>query len=288
MWCTSHTRKPPSAATSPSRSFVQAYRVRTSLLVSMLNGRPLALMSHPGIATVIEAGVTDEGLSYFVMEFVDGEPIDGFCDTHQLDLEARIRLFMDVCEAMQHAHAKGVIHRDLKPGNIMVGMDQGSCIPRVIDFGIAKAVDADLLGSEVQTVEGQFIGTPHYMAPEQTGFTGQDVDVRADVYSLGAVLYELLVGRVVVDSQTIRKAREQSGLLGLQKLLCEREAPYGSAKYQQVVSQNPKQAQDIAANRGLDTRGLRRRLVGDLDWIMAKGARAGPRSAVRNTHQSGR
>ena len=230
----------------------------------------LALMSHPGIAKVIEAGVTDEGLSYFVMEFVDGEPIDGFCDTHQLDLDARIRLFMDVCEAMQHAHAKGVIHRDLKPGNIMVGMDQGSCIPRVIDFGIAKAVDADLLGSEVQTVEGQFIGTPHYMAPEQTGFTGQDVDVRADVYSLGAVLYELLVGRVVVDSQTIRKAREQSGLLGLQKLLCEREAPYGSAKYQQVVTQNPKQAQDIAAHRGLDARGLRRRLVGDLDWIMAK------------------
>ncbi|MAJ46011.1 MAG: hypothetical protein CBC35_01775 [Planctomycetes bacterium TMED75] len=230
----------------------------------------LALMSHPGIAKVIEAGVTDEGLSYFVMEFVDGEPIDGFCDTYQLDLEGRIRLFMDVCEAIQHAHAKGVIHRDLKPGNIMVGKDHDSCIPRVIDFGIAKAVDADLLGSEAQTVEGQFIGTPHYMAPEQTGFTGQDVDVRADVYSLGAVLYELLVGRVVVDSQTIRKAREQSGLLGLQKLLCEREVPYASVKYQEIMNQNPEQAQDIAGKRGLDARGLRRQLSGDLDWIMAK------------------
>ncbi|MEE2681319.1 MAG: protein kinase [Planctomycetota bacterium] len=230
----------------------------------------LALMSHPGIAKVIDAGTTESGLPFFVMEFVDGMPIDEFCDEHDLDVAARIRLFIDVCEAIQHAHAKGVIHRDLKPGNIIVGMDRDSCIPRVIDFGIAKALEADLLGTDVQTVEGQFIGTPHYMAPEQTGFTGQDVDVRADVYSLGAVLYELLVGRVVVDSDTIRRAREQSGLSGLQKLLCEREVMYGSARFREIMVDDPELACSIASHRGTDPRGLTRQLLGDLDWIMAK------------------
>ena len=230
----------------------------------------LALMSHPGISKVIDAGTTEEGLPYFVMEFVDGMPIDEFCDEHHLDVSSRIRLFMDVCEAIQHAHAKGVIHRDLKPGNILVSLDRESCVPRVIDFGIAKAIDADLLGGDVQTVEGQFIGTPHYMAPEQTGFTAQDVDVRADVFSLGAVLYELLVGRVVVDSDTIRRAREQSGLSGLQKLLCEREPVYGSVRLQQIMSTDHGLASSIASHRCTDPRGLRRQLAGDLDWIMAK------------------
>ena len=230
----------------------------------------LALMSHPGIAKVIDAGTTDGGLPYFVMEYVDGMTIDEFCDEYDLDVPARIKLFIDVCDAIQHAHAKGVIHRDLKPGNILVSRDRDSYIPRVIDFGIAKAVDADLLGADIQTVEGQFIGTPHYMAPEQTGFTAQDVDVRADVFSLGAVLYELLVGRVVVDSETIRKAREQSGLSGLQKLLCEREAIYGSLRLQKIMASDPDLASRIASTRRTDPRGLRRQLLGDLDWIMAK------------------
>ena len=171
----------------------------------------LAMMSHPGLASVIDAGSTESGDPFFVMEYVAGSPVDELCDEKLLGIRPRLELFIEICEAIQHAHGKGIIHRDLKPGNILVVPDGNQLLPRVIDFGIAKALDPDDIGTGSVTVEGQFIGTPHYMAPEQTGFTGQDVDVRADVFSLGAVLYELLVGRTPVDTDTIAKAREHEG-----------------------------------------------------------------------------
>ena len=230
----------------------------------------LAMMSHPGLASVIDAGSTESGDPYFVMEYVAGSPVDELCDEKQLEIRPRLELFIEICEAIQHAHGKGIIHRDLKPGNILVVPDGGRLLPRVIDFGIAKALDPDTIGTGSVTIEGQFIGTPHYMAPEQTGFTGQDVDVRADVFSLGAVLYELLVGRTPVDTVTIAKAREHEGLVGLKAILCERPPVLASACFARMVRENPEEAAEVARLRGLDERGLIRGLRGDLDWILLK------------------
>ena len=230
----------------------------------------LALMSHPGVAKVIDAGTTDSGAPFFVMEYVDGKPIDELCDEVDLDVEGRIRLFIEVCEAIQHAHGKGIIHRDLKPGNILVSIDGKRLLPHVIDFGIAKALDPEIIGTGAVTMEGQFIGTPHYMAPEQTGFLGQDVDARADVFSLGAVLYELLVGRAPVDSDTIAKARGEGGVAALQRVLCEQPPLRPSQALARMDRDAPLMAEDVAARRGVDVRGLRRSLQGDLDWILLR------------------
>ena len=230
----------------------------------------LARMSHPGIATVIDAGTTERGDSFFVMEYVDGRPIDVVCNDKQLSVTARINLLCEVCEAMQHAHGKGIIHRDLKPGNILVQQDGESLHARVIDFGIAKAVDADTLDSGVVTMEGQFLGTPCYMAPEQTGFMGQDVDVRADVYSLASVLYELLVGRPPVASETIRAQREEGGFSALQELLCVTPVPRASMVLARLNRTDPIDAAARAAERDTDVRGLARALQGDIDWILLR------------------
>ena len=230
----------------------------------------LAMMSHPGLATVIDAGATEDGDPYFVMEYVAGSPVDELCDRLQLDVRGRIELFIEICEAIQHAHGKGIIHRDLKPGNILVAPDGKQLLPRVIDFGIAKALDPDTIGTGSVTVEGQFIGTPHYMAPEQTGFTGQDVDVRADVFSLGSVLYELLVGRTPIDLDTIARAREEGGLGALQQVLCERPAIRASTCLNRILREEPERGESIARRRGCDGRGLVRQLKGDLDWILLK------------------
>ena len=230
----------------------------------------LAMMSHPALASVIDAGSTSSGDPYFVMEFVAGSPVDELCDEKQVGLRRRLELFIEICEAIQHAHGKGIIHRDLKPGNILVVPDGHQLLPRVIDFGIAKALDPDDIGTGSVTVEGQFIGTPHYMAPEQTGFTGQDVDVRADVFSLGAVLFELLVGRTPVDIDTIARAKEEGGLAGLKSVLCERPAVRASVCSSRMARDTPEQCVKIARDRGLDPRGLVRALRGDLDWILLK------------------
>jgi serine/threonine protein kinase/tetratricopeptide (TPR) repeat protein len=228
----------------------------------------LALMNHPGLAKVIDAGRTKAGESYFVMEYVDGKPIDEVCDDKKLTLNERIELMISICEAIQHAHGKGIIHRDLKPGNILVSLDGDQLLPRVIDFGIAKALDPDLIGTGGVTIDGQFIGTPNYMSPEQTGFTGEDVDVRADVYSLGAVLYELIVGNPPVGTDTIQKAREDGGLAGMQRVLCEREVPSATAAFQRLCREAPLMAEDVAGRRCVDVRGLQRSLRGDVDWIL--------------------
>ena len=154
----------------------------------------LALMNHPDIAKAYEAGSTDDGRPFFAMEFVKGVPLTEYCDVQRLDTRDRLALFRQVCDGVQHAHQKGVIHRDLKPSNILVAVEDGRPIPKIIDFGVAKATSQRLTERTLFTELGQWIGTPEYMSPEQAELTGLDVDTRSDVYSLGVVLYELLAG----------------------------------------------------------------------------------------------
>src|SRR5262245_9393882 len=156
-------------------------------------------MDHGNIAKVLDAGATATGLPYFVMELVKGVPITQYCDEAQLDTRARLDLFVQVCAAVQHAHQKGIIHRDLKPSNVLVTLHDGVPVPKVIDFGIAKALDRRLTDKTLFTEFRQMIGTPDYMAPEQAEMSGLDVDTRADVYSLGVLLYELLTGTKPFD-----------------------------------------------------------------------------------------
>jgi len=159
----------------------------------------LAMMNHPNIASVLDAGATERGMPYFVMEHVAGIPIDDYCDRYRLSILERLELMVKVCEAVQHAHQKGIIHRDLKPSNVLVCMQDGQPIPKVIDFGIAKATNQRLTERTIYTQQGSLIGTPDYMSPEQADLTGLDVDTRTDIYSLGAMLYKLLVGALPFD-----------------------------------------------------------------------------------------
>jgi len=164
----------------------------------------LAMMDHPNIARIFDAGATDDGRPYFVMEFFRGPPITRYCDEKSLSTEERLKLFVEVCDAVQHAHTKGVIHRDVKPGNILVTEIDGSPSPKVIDFGIVKATTGSLTDRTLQTESGQMLGTPEYMSPEQALLSdGSDVDTRSDVYSLGAVLYELLSGTQPFDERGV-------------------------------------------------------------------------------------
>jgi non-specific serine/threonine protein kinase/serine/threonine-protein kinase len=165
----------------------------------------LAVMDHLNIARVIDAGTTELGRPYFVMEFVAGLPIGDYCDEHRLGTRQRLQLFIDVCDAVQHAHQKGIIHRDLKPTNILVTEREGRAVPKVIDFGIAKALARSTAQDAWLTRWGQVIGTPEYMSPEQASAEDADVDTRSDVYSLGVVLYELLVGALPFDSLFLRR-----------------------------------------------------------------------------------
>src|SRR5262249_7177453 len=152
----------------------------------------LALMDHPNIAKVLDGGTTEDGRPFFVMEHVAGVPITQHCDEARLSIRERLELFVLVCQAVQHAHTKGIIHRDLKPSNVLVGIYDGVPIPKVIDFGVAKATDPGLVGATTLTGDGQLIGTPLYMSPEQAESGGLDIDTRSDIYSLGVLLYELL------------------------------------------------------------------------------------------------
>ena len=161
----------------------------------------LAMMDHPNIAKVLDAGATEQGRPYFVMELVRGIRITDYCDQNNLPTRERLELFIKVCQAIQHAHQKGIIHRDIKPSNILVAMHDGAPIPKVIDFGIAKATEGRLSGATVYTQLHQFIGTPAYMSPEQAEMSGLDIDTRSDIYSLGVLLYELLAGSTPFDAK---------------------------------------------------------------------------------------
>ena len=222
----------------------------------------LAIMDHPNIAKVLEAGATASGHPYFVMELVKGVPITEFCDRNHLDTEARLKLFVDVCHAMQHAHHKGIIHRDVKPSNVMVTLHDGVPVVKVIDFGVAKATNQKLTERTLFTAFGQMVGTPAYMSPEQAEMSGLDIDTRTDVYSLGVLLYELLTGTTPVESKRLR----QAGYAEMQRLIREEEPPRPSTR----LSSLGNSATVLAGNRGLDVRRLVQLLSGDLDWVVMK------------------
>jgi serine/threonine protein kinase len=222
----------------------------------------LALMDHPHIAGVLDAGATDSGRPYFVMELVRGVPITEFCDAHHLAPGGRLKLFIDVCHAVQHAHHKGVIHRDIKPANVLVTLHDGTPVPKVIDFGVAKALGQRLTERTLFTAYGQMIGTPAYMSPEQAEMSGLDIDTRSDVYALGVLLYELLTGTTPLEDRRLREV----GYAELQRLIREEEAPRPSTR----LSLLGDLATALAGNRGLDVKRLARLLVGDLDWVVMK------------------
>jgi serine/threonine-protein kinase len=161
-------------------------------------------MDHPNIAKVFDGGATESGRPYFVMELVKGIPLTQFCDDNRLDTRQRLELFSAVCKAIQHAHNKGVIHRDIKPSNVMVTLHDGEPVPKVIDFGVSKAVNQQLTEKTMFTAYGQMIGTPAYMSPEQAEMSGLDIDTRSDIYSLGVLLYELLTGSTPLEATSLR------------------------------------------------------------------------------------
>ncbi len=226
----------------------------------------LALMDHPGIAKVFDAGTTDDGRPFFVMEYVKGVPINEHCDRNRLSVADRLRLMIDVCSAVQHAHQKGVIHRDLKPSNILVAYQDGVAQPKVIDFGVAKATSQRLSEKEFFTEFGQLIGTPEYMSPEQAEMTGQDIDTRSDIYSLGVILYELLIGLLPFDSATLRSA----GYAEIQRIIREVDPPRPSTKLTTQRDQSREMLSSAAKNRATDALELTRELRGDLDWVVMK------------------
>ena len=222
----------------------------------------LALMDHPNIAQVYEAGSTPEGRPYFVMEYVPGLPITEYCDKRRLTMKERLELFMQVCDAVQHAHQKAIIHRDLKPSNILVVQQGDKAIPKIIDFGLVKAIAQRLTENTVFTELGVLVGTPEYMSPEQADQREQNVDTRTDVYSLGVILYELLVGALPFDAKTLRAA----GLEAILRTIREEPPPKPSTKARLMGARSAASAE----RRSEEPRSLARRLEGELDWITLK------------------
>jgi len=223
----------------------------------------LARMDHPNIAKVLDAGVTDSGRSFFVMELVQGVKITTFCDKHNLDAPQRLQLFIQVCQAIQHAHQKGIIHRDIKPSNVLVRLLDGVPMPKVIDFGIAKATEGTLSDFTAFTGYGQFVGTPAYMSPEQAQLSGLDVDTRSDIYSLGVLLYELLTGRTPFD----QKELVNSGFDEMRRTLREQDPQRPSLM---LTSMTNSDLTAIAAHRCAEPPKLIKSIKGDLDWIVMK------------------
>gem|GEM_PF-713374 len=221
----------------------------------------LALMDHPNIAKVLDGGTTDDGRPFFVMEYFKGVPITEYCDTARLTLQARLKLFTQVCQAVQHAHQKGIIHRDLKPSNILVCLYDGHPVPKVIDFGLAKAMYQPLTEQSIYTAHGVMVGTPLYMSPEQAEFNNLDIDTRSDVYSLGVILYELLTGTTPLDKQRFKDAALQEVL----RLIKEDEPAKPSTRISDSGS-----LPNIAVQRGLEPAQLCRAVRGDMDWIVMK------------------
>ncbi|MBA3480374.1 MAG: serine/threonine protein kinase, partial [Pirellulales bacterium] len=223
----------------------------------------LALMDHPNIARVFDADATESGRPYFVMELVHGVPITEYCDLQKLTPPERLKLFVDVCRAVYHAHQKGVIHRDLKPSNVMVTMHDDKPVPKIIDFGVSKAISCQLTDKTLFTAYGQIIGTPMYMSPEQAQLSGLDVDTRSDVYSLGVLLYELVTGATPFDEATFRQVDFDE----MRRMIREDEPLRPSAC---IYTLKGDLLTTIADLRRIDPGKLSQTLRGEVDWIVMK------------------
>ncbi|HEX9047695.1 MAG TPA: serine/threonine-protein kinase [Verrucomicrobiae bacterium] len=238
-----------------TRSFVAQFRAEC---------QALAMMDHPNIARVLDAGATEHGRPYLVMELVRGMKVTEFCDANKYGLQQRLELFVKVCQAIQHAHQKGIIHRDIKPSNVLVTLIDGQPVPKVIDFGIAKAIGGErLVDVTVFTACEHLVGTPVYMSPEQAALGGMDVDTRSDIYSLGVLLYELLTGKTPFDQMKLA----QAGFDEMRRVLREQEPSRPSIKLMDLPR---KELQQAASDRGLDADRFKLALRGDLDWIVMK------------------
>src|SRR5277367_2301372 len=223
----------------------------------------LAMMDHPNIAKVLDAGATETGRLFFVMELVRGIRITDYCDQANLTTRERLDLFIKVCQAIQHAHQKGIIHRDIKPSNILVTLHDGAPVPKVIDFGIAKATEGRLTYATVYTQLHQFIGTPAYMSPEQAEMSGMDIDTRSDIYSLGVLLYELLTGKTPFDGHELMSL----GIDAMRKTIREQDPVRPSTRFATLEGE---ELTTTARRRSTDTSKLAHQLRGDLDWIVMK------------------
>ena len=225
----------------------------------------LALLDHPNIAHVYDAGTTETGRPYFVMEYVKGLPITEYCDHHRLIINQRLRLFQQVCNAVQHAHQKGIIHRDIKPSNILVSTQDDKAVPKIIDFGVAKAISQPLTERTLVTEDSQLLGTPEYMSPEQADMAGEDIDTRSDIYSLGVLLYVLLTGVLPFDSDTFR----EGGLDQVRKVIRETDPKTPSTR----LSKLGEEAKTVAESRRTEVAALTKCLHRELEWIPLKAMR---------------
>jgi serine/threonine protein kinase len=239
----------------------------------------LAVMNHPGIAKVLDGGVTPAGRPYFAMEFVKGRPITEFCDRQKLGIEDRLKLFEQACEAIQHAHLKGIVHRDITPRNILAFQLEGEEPKlKVIDFGLAKAMGPRLGDRSLHTQSTWAVGTPAYMSPEQANPGSSDIDTRSDIYSLGVLLYELLAGVTPVDVREVN--------LEVLRELAERDPPTPSVRLSGIMSSDRVLASRIEASRGVKSQELVRRLRGELEWIPLKAMRKDRSTGTRRRWSS--
>jgi len=225
----------------------------------------LALLDHPNIAHVYDGGTTEAGRPYFVMEYVKGSPITEYCDRHRLSIEDRLALLQQVCHAVYHAHQKGIIHRDIKPSNILVSTAGDRAIPKIIDFGVAKAISQPLTERTLFTEDSQLLGTPEYMSPEQADWANEDIDTRSDIYSLGVLLYELVTGILPFDTATLR----EGGVDHLRRIIRETDPKTPSTRLTKLGDD----ARKVAESRRTEAPALARQLRRELEWIPLKAMR---------------